>query len=109
MLIEFDPAARKNVRTINVGVQGNWCGVDVLSNGRYLVALLAAGEIREIDAKGTVHWRCAFPGAFRATRLPNGNTLAVSMTTRVVAELDRGGRRVWEHTCQGRPWQAHTR
>jgi HEAT repeat protein len=109
MLIEFDPAARKNVRTINVGVQGNWCGVDVLPNGRYLVALLAVGEIREIDAKGTVHWRCAFPGAFRATRLPNGNTLAVSMTSRVVAEFDRGGRRVWEHTCQGRPWQAHTR
>ena len=109
MLIEYDPVARKNVRTINVGVQGNWCGVDVLPNGRYLIALLTVGEIREIDAKGTVHWRCAFPGAFRATRLPNGHTLAVSMTTRVVAEFDRGGRRVWEKTCQGRPWQAHAR
>ena len=109
ILLEFDPVARKNVRTVSVGVQGNWCGVDVLPNGRYLVSLMAVGEVREIDASGKVHWKASFPGVFRASRLPNGNTLAVSMTSRIVAELDRSGRRVWERTCSGRPWQAHAR
>jgi HEAT repeat protein len=109
VLMEIDPATKKEVRTINLGVQGNWCGVNVLPSGRYLVALMATGEIREIDAAGTVHWKCTFHGAFRASRLPSGNVLAVSMTTRQVVEFDRNGRRVWERSCQGRPWQAHAR
>jgi hypothetical protein len=109
MLLEIDAATKKQVRAINTGVQGNWCGVDVLPGGRYLVALMQVGEVREIDTAGTVHWRCSFPGAFRASRLPNGNVLAVSMTTRQVAEIDRNGRRVWEKSCQGRPWRAHAR
>jgi hypothetical protein len=46
---------------------------------------------------------------FRASRLPSGNVLAVSMTARQVVEFDRTGRRVWEKPCQGRPWQAHAR
>jgi HEAT repeat protein len=109
VLLEFDPVARKNVRTVNVGSQGNWCGVDPLPSGRYLVALMSPGEVREIDASGKVHWKCRVPGVFRASRLPNGNTLAVSMNSRTVAEFDRSGRRIWEKTCQGRPWRAHAR
>jgi HEAT repeat protein len=109
VLLELDARARNIVRKVPLGVVGNWCGVDVLPNGHYLVALLAVGEVREIDNSGKVHWKCSFPGVLRASRLPNGNILAVSMTGRVVAELDRSGRRVWEKTCDGRPWQARAR
>src|SRR5262249_40937233 len=70
MILEIEPATRKTVRTLNVGVQGSWCSAELPPGGRYLVALMGAGEVREIDASGTVHWRCALPGVFRATRLP---------------------------------------
>lgn len=109
MLVDFDMAARRIVRTVALGSQGNWCGVDVLPNGNYLVALMNPGEVREIDAAGKIHWSCRYQGVFRATRLPNGNTLAVSMTTRTVAELDRAGTAVWSKVCEGRPWAAHAR
>lgn len=109
LILEIDPIKRAEVRRISVGTQGNWCGVELLPSGRYLVALMYPGELREIDAAGKVHWKVNFPGVFRATRLPNGNTLAVSMTTRIVAEVDRNGRRVWEKTCPGRPWEARPR
>jgi hypothetical protein len=48
-------------------------------------------------------------GAFRATRLPNGNTLVASMTTRQIAEFDRNGNKRWEKTCDGRPWSVRYR
>jgi hypothetical protein len=42
--------------------------------------------------------------------LPNGNTLVASMNARIVAELDASGTtRVWQTTCNGRPWQVRYR
>ncbi|MCI0460552.1 MAG: PQQ-binding-like beta-propeller repeat protein [Gemmataceae bacterium] len=109
VLLEFNPATKQTVRTIKLGFQGNWCGVDVLPNGRYLVAMMNPGEVREIDTTGKVHWTYRLQGAFRAERLPNGNTLVVSMTQRTVSEVDRAGNRIWSKTCDGRPWVAHAR
>ena len=61
------------------------------------------------DTDGKVHWTYRLQGAFRAERLPNGNTMVVSMTQRTVSEVDRAGNRVWSKTCDGRPWVAHAR
>jgi HEAT repeat protein len=108
-VVEFDPKAAKEVRTITTGQPGGWCGVDALPNGRYLVAIQNSGQVREIDATGKVHWTANYPGVFRCTRLPNGNTLVCSMNTRTIAELDRNGARVWEKQCTGRPWNIHFR
>ena len=65
--------------------------------------------VREIDGSGNTLWSTNFPGVFRASKMPNGNVLAVSMTTRKVAEIDRTGAIRWEKTCIGRPWNAHWR
>src|SRR5262249_52440446 len=46
-IVEMDTAG-KELRTINLGANGNWCGVELLPNGRYLVALMTPGEVREI-------------------------------------------------------------
>jgi HEAT repeat protein len=103
-ILRFDPVANKDYPGLNLGAHGGWCSVELLPNGRYLVATMNNGQVREIDATGKTHWAITMQGAFRATRLPNGNTLVASMTSRVVAEFDRNGTKRWEKTCEGRPW-----
>jgi hypothetical protein len=103
-ILEIDPATGKELKTINLGQSGGWCSVEPLPTGRYLVATMNNGLVREVDAQGATHWQARFAGVFRATRLPNGNTLVASMTTKKVAELDRQGQVRWEKTCEGRPW-----
>lgn len=109
VVMEFDPIANKDIRTINTGQNGGWCSVEALPNGRYLVSTMNNGQVREIDAAGNTHWTVTLQGAFRATRLPNGNTLVASMTTKQVAEFDRAGNKRWEKTCEGRPWSVRYR
>jgi HEAT repeat protein len=108
-IVVFDPVANRDIKVINLGQPNGWCGIDVLPNGRYLVSLMNANQVREVDDSGKVHWQANFQGVFRAIRLPNGNTLACSMTTRKVAEIDRNGVVVWDITCDGRPWSVHYR
>src|SRR5262249_40391942 len=79
-IVIFEPAANRDIMVINLGQPNGWCGIDVLPNGRYLVALMNANEIREVDEAGKVHWKVNYQGVFRALRLPNGNTVACSMT-----------------------------
>lgn len=106
---EFDPVADKDIRTINLGPNGGWCSVEALANGRYLVATMNNGTVREIDAAGNTKSTFTYPGVFRATRLPDGSTLVASMTTRKVAIFDRSGALKWEKQCQGRPWSVRYR
>jgi len=108
-VIICDPAANRDIKTINLGAAGGWCGIDVLPNGHFLVALQGQSQIREIDDTGKVHWQISFSNVFRALKLPNGNVLACSMTTRRVAELDRSGNEVWGVTCKGRPFSVKIR
>ncbi|MCS7045073.1 MAG: HEAT repeat domain-containing protein [Gemmataceae bacterium] len=108
-VLEIDAATGKELRTINLGPNGGWCSAEALPTGRYLVATMNNGLVREVDVHGKVHWQASFPGVFRATRLPNGHTLVASMTTKRVAELDRSGQVRWEKTCEGRPWGIHWR
>jgi len=104
VILEIDSATGKELRTIPSGTQGGWCSVEALPGGRYLVATMANGQVREIDATGKSYWQVTLPGAFRAIRLPNGNTLVASMTTRKLVEFDRTGNQRWDHLCEGRPW-----
>jgi hypothetical protein len=110
-IVVFDPVTNRDIETINVGQPGGWCGIEVLPNGRYLIsqAHINNGQIREVDDLGKIHWEVKFKGAFRANRLPNGNTLACSQTLRKVAEIDRNGLVVWEVLCDRLPWNVHYR
>jgi HEAT repeat protein len=108
-ILVLDARTGQEIRAVQVGQQGGWCSAEMLANGRYLVATMVDGKVREIDAAGKTHWEITFPGAFRATRLPNGHTVVASMTTRKVAEFDRNGKNRWEKTCAGRPWSVRYR
>ncbi len=108
-ILRFDPTSNKAVESIDVGGNVGWCSAEALPNGRFLVATMQSGQVRELDATGKVYWTVTMPGAFRATRLPNGHTLVASMTTRIVAEFDRNGNVCWEKTCEGRPWSLRFR
>jgi hypothetical protein len=110
-LIELDGSNGKEIRRFRAVQAGGWCSAQALPNGRFLIATMVVngGHICEIDDKGVKYWQTNYPGVFRAYRLPTGNTLVVSMTTRKVAELDREGHVRWEVTCQGRPWSVQVR
>jgi HEAT repeat protein len=103
VLAEIEPRTNKEIRNHALGA-GGWCGVEGLSNGHLLVAQMSQGIVRELNAQGQSCWDCRYQGAFRATRLPNGLTLACSMTTRKIGEFNRAGTLLREIPCQGRPW-----
>jgi HEAT repeat protein len=108
-VLELEATTGKQQQLFHVTTNGNWCGIEHLHNGNFLVAILGSNEVREVDREGKIVWRAGYPGVFRASRLPNGNTLVASMTTRRIAELDRNGKSRWEHPCEGRPWSVHYR
>jgi HEAT repeat protein len=109
-ILELDAKSGQQKNMTQALTQGNWCSVEMMPNGNYLVASMATNSVREIDRKnGQEVWSKQFPGVFRATRLPNGNVIAASMTTKQVAEFDRAGTTRWSVTCQGRPWGIHYR
>jgi len=105
----IDARTGQEIRTVQAGQQGGWCSAEMLANGRFLVATMVDGRVREVDAAGKTYLDIPFPGAFRATGMPNGHILVASMTTRKVAEFDRNGKLRWEKTCVGRPWSVHYR
>lgn len=110
-IIELEAPSGKQLNMKQIQTQGNWCSIEMMPNGNYLVAsFLNNGCVREIDRNtGADVWNKPFNGAFRATRLPNGNVVVGSMTTRQVAEMDRAGNTRWSVTCAGRPWGVHYR
>ena len=109
MIIEMEAPSGKQVNTVQTQTLGNWCSVELLTNGNYLVSGMSTNSVREIDRKGTEVWSKPFPGVFRATRLPNGNVLVASMQPRQVAEMDRAGTIRWSVATVGRPWGVHYR
>ncbi len=108
-IIEMDGKTGVQKNVTQTQTLGNWCSVELMPNGNYLVASMSTNSVRELDRKGTEVWSKPFVGVFRATRLPNGNVLAASMTSRQVAEIDRAGTIRWTVTCTGRPWAVHYR
>ena len=111
LIEEYDPVAEKVVHSLRVDAAdfGGWCSVEVLANGRFLIALFTEGKVQEIDGSGKVLWECRVKDACHATRLPNGNTLVASMLQKKVLEIDGAGKVIHEHETEGRPWRVHHR
>jgi hypothetical protein len=63
--------------------------------GTYLVTHMDMGKVVEYDETGKDLWSASLPGAWSASRLPNGNTL---MCGKVVREVNPAGEVVWEFT-----------
>lgn len=93
--IRFDGAG-KQLKTFNSGRVGGWTsGVDLLPNGRILIAQPNNNKTVEFDPEGKVVMEFNTPQVTTATALPNGNILAASSNTRQVLEIDRRGKTVW--------------
>jgi hypothetical protein len=103
-VVEMDTTG-KEVRTVNVpGGTGVFADVDLLPNGRFLVALYSGNKVFEMDAAGKVLWEFGVQTPSSVNRLPNGNTLVTSMDARLVVEYNRDGKPVWKQQTPGRPF-----
>src|SRR5262249_24317506 len=66
VVMEFDPLANRDIHNIpSGGPNGGWCGAQALMNGRYLIATMNHGMVREIDAGGKSHASIPHQSAFR--------------------------------------------
>ncbi len=88
---------------------GQYGCLDVLPNGRILIAQPSNNRVVEHDADGKIVWEATVPWPNSATRLANGHTLVASQNTQRVVELDRTGKTVWELKTEARPWRARRR
>src|SRR5262249_35278551 len=59
------------VRMIPAGNTAGWASVELLPNGRFLVALYNANVVKEIDSNGKEYFKGTVPQATFATRLSN--------------------------------------
>jgi hypothetical protein len=107
-VVEMDPNG-KQVRSLQVGQNINWGGLEALPNGRFLVSLSNPGTVKEIDSAGKTHWEVQVAGAAHATRLPNGNTIVACMNNQKLVEVNRAGKELWSKTTNGRPFHVHRR
>jgi HEAT repeat protein len=107
-VVVMNPAG-KELHTFTVQNLGNWCSVEGLRNGRFLIAMMSQNKVVEVDIKGNIKKEFAAEGVHTATRLPNGNTLVAGMNNNLIAEYDRGGKQVWKMQSPGRPWRVHYR
>lgn len=70
-------------------------GLDVLANGRVLLAHKDQDRVAEYDDEGNAVWEATVSSPMSATRLPNGNTLVASYDLGKRIELDRAGKKLW--------------
>jgi hypothetical protein len=82
--------------------------LDVLPNGHVLATAYGESRVREYDAGGKVVWEAAASQPIGSVQLPSGNTLTSSQDG-TVFELDRNGKKVWEHRIDGHPTRARGR
>jgi HEAT repeat protein len=108
MIIELDSKGRE-LKRVPVTTNGNWCSVERLSNGHYLVAATWQNKVMELDGQGKSVWDCSVQGACSASRLSNGHILVACMSGKRVVEVDRSQKTVWEKATEGRPFHAHRR
>jgi HEAT repeat protein len=89
--------------------QSSLGGIDLLPNGRILIARWGQGKVAEYDREGKLLLELNAPQAQTASALPNGHILVASQNTRRVYEMDRAGKIVWEHKNPGNPFRARRR
>jgi hypothetical protein len=93
----FLDRAGKETRRFETGCQLVLApGIDVTANNRVLVPDHAGNRVVEFAPTGEVLWEAEVASPTSVQRLPDGNTLVASTTTRKIVELDRTGRIVWQ-------------
>jgi outer membrane protein assembly factor BamB len=99
----------KELKSFPVGRCLMFAEIDALPNGRILIPEFYDNRVSEYDADGQRVWSVPVEQPASAVRLPNGHTLCASNKARVVVELDRTGRVVWEYKPPEEgtmPWRA---
>jgi outer membrane protein assembly factor BamB len=105
--VRLDAAARE-VKSFAIG--GTAPGsLEVLPNGRILIAQFNNNKVVEYDLEGRAVWEAAAAQPFGAVRLTNGNTLVSSYAGMQLLELNRAGKVVWEFRTEGRPGRVRRR
>jgi hypothetical protein len=109
LLVRLDRAG--NVRKqIPVGpVHPVGTTLQVLPNGHILLPMYSQGKVVEYDAEGKEVWSAAVRRPFCAQRLSDGTTLVSSRLSLRIFELDRKGRILRTHDCEGWPLLVHRR
>jgi hypothetical protein len=108
-VVKYDRAG-KEVKSFQSGRGGGWTsGIDVLANGRILLAHPNRNKVVEYDAEGKQTLEVDAPQVTTATGLPNGNVLAASYGMQRVIEVDRKGKIVWEYKAPGSVFRARRR
>jgi hypothetical protein len=82
--------------------------MDLLPNGRILLAQNGGNKVGEYDPDGKLILELDVQQVSMVTGLPNGNFLAASHSTGRVVEMDRKGKVLWEYRTQG-PFRARGR
>jgi hypothetical protein len=102
---------KKELKGFNIGGWFNvFGGLEVLPNGRVLVANNQWSKVTEYSPDGKVIWEAKniqWPSS--AFRLPNGQTVVSSQNSNKIIVLDRKGKEVWSHTADGMVYLARRR
>lgn len=102
---------KNELRRFNADPPGSFGGLQVLTNGNIVIA--HANGLSEFDAEGRRKaWSVKMHGQFTSVqRLPNGHTIATSLTQRRMIEYSREGKEVAEirPVEGGSPRRAHRR
>jgi hypothetical protein len=107
-LIRMDGTATKELKTFPVG-QITVGGMELLPNGRVLLAHYNNAKVTEYDLEGRLLWQATVNSPTSASRLPNGNTLVSTGNTNSVVEIDRTGKVVSEQRQPQRAWKVRRR
>jgi HEAT repeat protein len=103
MCIRLDSAG-KELRSFRLVGPGRIHGMDVLPNGRVLVAQTWQNKVVEYDSTGRVSWEMAVTQPISAVRLPSGRLLVANQQwPPKVVEMDRTGKVVWETPLGSHP------
>lgn len=107
-LARMDGNATKELKSFAVG-QITVGALELLPNGRVLLAQYNNGRVVEYDSEGRMVWSATVNSPTSAVRLPNGNTLVASQNTMMVQEIDRAGKVVSEQRHPQRVWKVRRR
>jgi HEAT repeat protein len=103
--VTFD-ANGKELKSFLTNRNNAW--MDLLPNGRILLAQNGGNKVAEYDPDGKLLLELDVQQVSMVTGLPNGNFLAASHSSGRVVEMDRKGKVLWEYRTQG-PFRARGR
>jgi hypothetical protein len=91
-------ATGKELKSFNSNRNNAW--MDVLPNGRIILAQNGGNRVAEYDPDGKLLVEITVPNVSMVTGLPSGNFLVASNQTNRVMEFDRKGKMLWEYQTQ---------